>query len=151
MKGGVNLEIELVREYKNVSLTKEITEMFADIIEEDEWMLEVFYYIVKRRQDEKENFIGVTVNEISKDVKLERPVKVVKGKQTNFKLQTTNIHRQAAGKIVDKLLAMSLLSYKPLTPYKYFFITKRGLQVIKEIVDRKNNQIGDESSGKVIY
>ena len=151
MKGGLILESGLIQEYKNVSLTKEIVEMFADIIQEDEWMLEVFYYIVKRRQDEKEKFIGVTVNEISKDVKLERPVKVVKGKHANFEIQTTNIHRQAAGKIVDKLLAMSLLSYKPLTPYKYLFITKRGLQVIKEIVDRKNNQLGDEASGKVIY
>jgi hypothetical protein len=151
MKGGAILEAELIQEYKNVSLTKEIVEMFADIIQEDEWMFEVFYYIVKRRQDEKDNFIGVTVNEISKDVKLERPVKVIKGKHTNFEIQTTNIHRQAAGKIVDKLLAMSLLSYKPLTPYKYFFLTKRGLQVIKEIVDRKNNHIGDESSGEIIY
>jgi hypothetical protein len=137
------LEAELKQEYKNVIFQKEIVTMFTDIVEEDHWMRSVFIYIAKRSQADGKNFSGVTVNEISNHVTLERPVKVVNGKHTNFKVQTTNIHRQAAGKIVDKLLSMSLLSYKPLIPYKYFFITKRGLQVINEIVERQNNS-GDE-------
>jgi hypothetical protein len=143
MKGGLNLEEELIQEYKNVAFTKEILDMFTDIVIDDQWMLSVFVYIAKRSQAEGKNFVGVTVNEITRDVTLERPVKVINGKHTNFKMQTTNIHRQAAGRIVDKLLAMSLLSYKPLIPYKYFFITKRGIQVIQEIIQRKTN-LGDE-------
>ena len=48
--------------------------------------------------------------------------------------------------MVDKLLAMSLLSCKPLTPYKYYFITKRGLQIIQEIIERQQ-KLGDENNG----
>jgi hypothetical protein len=137
------LETELIQEYKSIHFPKDILKMFTDIVQEDQWMFSVFVYIAKRSQDDGKNFIGITVNEISNNVKLERPVKVINGKHTNFKMQTANIHRQAAGKIVDKLLAMSLLAYKPLIPYKYFYITKRGMQILQEIIDRNNN-LGDE-------
>ncbi len=138
--------LDIIQEYKNLYFPKDIVSMFADIVEQDEVMLNVFTYIARRSQEEGKFFKGVTVNDISKMVKIERPVKVVKGKQIHFENQVTYIHRQAAGKIVDKLLAMSLLSYRPLTPYKYFFITKRGLQIIQEIIERQQ-KIGDENNG----
>ena len=140
------MSLDIIQEYKNIHFPKDIVSMFADIVEQDEVMLNVFTYIARKSQEEGKYFKGVTVNDISKMVKIERPVKVVKGKQIHFENQVTYIHRQAAGKIVDKLLAMSLLSCKPLTPYKYYFITKRGLQIIQEIIERQQ-KLGDENNG----
>jgi hypothetical protein len=139
LKGGYDVGEDIIQEYKEVKFpvepTKAIIEMFADIVEQDEIMLSVFTFIVQRNQEQKNN--GVTVNDIAKNVKIERPVKVMKGKQIHFENQTTYIHRQAAGRVVDKLLAMTLLSFKPVTPYKYFFVTKRGIQIMNEIIERK--------------
>jgi hypothetical protein len=132
--------MEIVQEYKSVRFPPDILSMFADIVEKDEWMLSVFVYIVNRMQKESSNFNGVTVNDIANNVKIERLVKVSKQKHANFETQTTYIHRKTAGRLVDKLLAMSLLSCKPITPYKYYFITKRGLQVIEEIIQRQKNK-----------
>ena len=140
------VSIDIIQEYKNIHFPREIVGMFADIVEHDEVMLNVFTYIARKNQEDGKNFNGVTVNDISKNVQIERPVKVIKGKQFHFENQVTYIHRQAAGKIVDKLLGMSLLSCKPLTPYKYFFITKRGLQIIQEIIERQQ-KLGDEYNG----
>ncbi|WP_394237490.1 hypothetical protein [Niallia oryzisoli] len=140
------MSLDIIQEYKNVLFPKDIVSMFADIVEQDKVMLNVFSYITQKSQGEGKDFNGVTVNDISKEVKIERPVKIVKGKQVHFENQVTYIHRQAAGRIVDKLLTMSLLSCKPLTPYKYYFITKRGIQIMHEIIERQG-KLGDEKNG----
>ena len=138
---------EIIQEYKNVIFPPQIVQMFADIVKQDSVMFSVFEYIIKRyKQDGEKNFNGVSVNDIANNVKIERPVKIVRGKQIHFESQVAYIHRQTAGKVIDKLLSMSLLSYKPLTPYKYFYVTKRGLQVMSEIL----NRIPDDNSDKEI-
>ena len=47
---------------------REIVGMFADIVEHDEVMLNVFTYIARKSQEDGKNFNGVTVNDISKNV-----------------------------------------------------------------------------------
>lgn len=119
--------------YKDVEFSEEVAEMFASIIFNDEWTKIVFLYIMKRRQDEDQNFKGVTINDITQEVKIQRPVKVGKGKKYHFEIREENIERNAASKIVDKLYAMSLLYFEPLTPYKLYFPTDRAVQVLKEL------------------
>lgn len=141
--------LEQYDEYQGILFSDDVAKMFAKIINDDEWTSLVFKYIGRRRQVEGEQFRGVTINEITKDVKLERKVMRKKGKKVFFEDELTNIHRQAAGNIVDKLYHMSLLSCKPLKPYKYYFITKRGLQVLRELLEINKGQMkkGAEING----
>lgn len=135
-KGGDRLQVrdmEFVQEYIDVKFTPEVVRMFADIILNDEWMLAVFLYISKRLKGSPS---GVTVNDVTREVIINRPVKVVKGREISFETRDTEMTRHTAGKTLDKLLAMSLLTYRPVTPYKYYLLSPRGVQVLKEIANR---------------
>ena len=78
------MSLDIIQEYKNIHFPKDIVSMFADIVEQDEVMLSVFTYIARKSQEESKYFKGVTVNDISKMVKIERPVKVSKRKTDSF-------------------------------------------------------------------
>ena len=62
------VSIDIIQEYKNIHFPSEIVSMFADIVEHDEVMLNVFTYIARKSQEDGKNFNGGTVNVISKNV-----------------------------------------------------------------------------------
>ncbi|MFS8651167.1 MAG: hypothetical protein FWJ66_04525 [Caldibacillus sp.] len=133
--------------FENIRFTDEVAEMFATIIFNDEWTRTVFLYIMKKLHEENQNFKGVTINDITQNVKIERPVRVGKGKKYHFEIRRENIERNAASKIVDKLYAMSLLYYEPLTPYKLYFPTTRAAQVLLKLIELTKNEKGDGTNG----
>lgn len=135
------MDVQLHEEHKNVSFSKEVVEMFTDIITNDIAAKKVFLYLGKtlsnRAKNESQNTVlGVTINEIVENVMLERKEKVVKGKSYTYEYTNTNIERKTAERTVDKLLVMSLIYYKPVKPYKFIYMTRRGWQVTEEYLNR---------------
>ena len=62
------VSIDIIQEDRNIHFPRRIVGMFADIVEHDEVMLNVFTYIARKSQEDGKNFNGVTVNDISKNV-----------------------------------------------------------------------------------
>ena len=130
---------ELHQKYINSKLSPDLVEMFADIIESEEVTKKICIYIGKTEENQRTedtSIKGVTINSIVENVVVDRLVKVGKGRNYNLRPTRTNINRKAAEKHVDKLLDMSLLFYKPVKPYKFLFLTRRGWQVLEEILRR---------------
>ncbi|MFE7064193.1 hypothetical protein ACFVAD_18850 [Sutcliffiella sp. NPDC057660] len=129
----------LQAKYRELSFPPDVAIMFADIIESDEAAKKVCFFIGKalqKQKNEEHSFSGVTISEIVENVKLERKTRSGKGKNYTYNTTTTNIHRKTAENIVDKLLDMSLLHYKSIKPYKFIFLTRRGVQVLEELLKR---------------
>ncbi|MDQ0271205.1 hypothetical protein [Cytobacillus purgationiresistens] len=129
---------EFQYDYADVLLAPDIISIFADIIQDDPDNLIVMKYFIDIHNLYKSSreSAGVTINDLVENIQVDRRVKVKKGKGFTFEKHPTNMSRQQASRIVDRLFSMSLLSYKAKTPYKYYFITVRGAQVIKEVYNR---------------
>lgn len=68
----------LSEKYKQNKFTEEVVEMFADIIEEDEILYNVFHYIgsqVNKQYQETKYMRGISINEIVESVVIDRRVK----------------------------------------------------------------------------
>ena len=46
------MSLDIIQEYKNIHFPKDIVAMFADIVEQDEVMLNVFTYIARKSQED---------------------------------------------------------------------------------------------------
>ncbi|KAA6446906.1 hypothetical protein [Bacillus swezeyi] len=144
------MDASLNEKYKQIKFNHELTELFTDIVVGDPVLRRVLVYISSSIQKKKKsgishNFYGVTIQEITENVEIERPKRVQKGKRVFYENQLTNIETRAAGRAVEKLSAMSLIYHENVPPYKVLYITHRGLQVISELINRKNK--GDEYDG----
>lgn len=131
------MDSRLNEKHISCKFTNEITEVFYDIIMNDEVLKEVFLFIAKTLVANERNgnpSTGVIINDITESVVLTRQVRVKKGKSYIYESSKTNIHRKTAEKHVDMLLAMSLIYYKDLKPYKFLNLTVRGKQVLKKFV-----------------
>lgn len=144
------MDTELHVKYKNTKLSDDAVEMFYEIINQDKVLVKVFQYIAieQKNQSELGTPTGITINDIVEHVTVERLERQDTGKRSSYKYQQTHthIHRKTAEKLVDKLLFMSLLYYKPVKPYKFLYLTQRGTQVLMKIVEHKNAEKskGDE-------
>ena len=58
------VSIAIIQEDRNIHFPRRIVGMFADIVEHDEVMLNVFAYIARRSQEVGKKFNGGTVNVI---------------------------------------------------------------------------------------
>jgi hypothetical protein len=134
------LDSTLHEKYKHVKFSDELVDMYIEILNQDDSLSKVFNYIAieERRQIKEERHVGITINDIVENVSTVRATRQSTGKSYKYVNTNTKIHRKTAEKIVDKLLCMSLLYYKPVKPYKMLFLTSRGKQVLIKIVDMKS-------------
>ncbi|MEW8963513.1 hypothetical protein [Paraclostridium dentum] len=132
------MDDQLHNQFKSVKFTPEITEMYSSIIQSDLITKKVLLLIARNlhEQENTKKLMGVTINDITEKLQIQRKQKVAKGRNFTFELTHKNIDRKAAERIVDKLLSMSLLYYKPVKPYKYLFMTQRGIQVTQELIKK---------------
>ena len=131
----------LSEKYQQNKFTEEMVEMFADIIEEDEILYNVFHYIgsqVNKQYQETKYMRGISINEIVEHVVIDRRVKKPKGKSYSLKLERTNISRRSAESSVGTIASMSLITEKVMHPYKFLISTIRGQQVLIELEKRKH-------------
>lgn len=142
------MDNDLHLKYEKVKFSDEILDMFIDILEEDQPVIRVLYYIAQELKDKEKpsseqdgTINGVTINNIVENVKIERLVRHNKGKSYKYETEITHIHRKTAERIIDKLLSMSLLYYKPVKPYKIIYLTYRGKQILKRLYERKKETI----------
>ncbi|MFS1519633.1 hypothetical protein V1503_24715 [Bacillus sp. SCS-151] len=130
----------LNQKYKDVSFSSEVTEMFADIIQQDPNIQELFLFIGKELKNQKaeKSLTGITVSDITDNLILVRATRDEKarGRSYTYKKEKTNIHRKTAERLVDKLLDMSLLYYQKKAPFKFLFLTQRGVQVMSVLIKR---------------
>ncbi|EPC8409024.1 MULTISPECIES: hypothetical protein [Bacillus] len=139
----------LSEKYKQNKFTEEVVEMFADIIEGDEILYNVFHYIgsqVNKQYQETKYMRGISINEIVESVVIDRRVKKPKGKSYSLELERTNISRRSAEGSVATLASMSLITEKIMHPYKFLISTIRGQQVLVELGKRKNS---NENKGEI--
>jgi len=138
------LNKELHQKYKDVTLPQELVSLFSDIVSSDETARKVCAYIGKTEQQQRKDegvTRGVTINDIVENVMVERRTRVnERGRTYSYDQTKTNIHRKTAERQVDKLLDMSLLYYQSVKPLKFLYLTKRGWQVVEEIVKRSANK-----------
>ncbi|MCM3619724.1 hypothetical protein M3936_19320 [Sutcliffiella horikoshii] len=131
---------ELHMKYAEVMLQPEQISMFADIIEQEESTRKVFFFIgkaLKKQRSEEDSISGITINDIVENVTVERKTRLNKGRSNyTYNTSVTNIHRKTAEGIADKLLSMSLLYYQSIKPYKFIFLTRRGVQILEELLKR---------------
>ncbi|KWU54483.1 hypothetical protein AWW70_03370 [Bacillus mycoides] len=133
----------LSEKYKQNKFTQEVVEMFADIIEEEEILYNVFHYIgsqVNKQYQETKYMRGISINEIVENVVIDRRVKKPKGKSYSLEIERTNISRRSAEGSVGTLASMSLITEKIMHPYKFLISTIRGQQILIELERRKNNK-----------
>ena len=133
------MDIELHEKYKNLRFpNNEITDMYIDILENDPVFLKVFLFIAKQSQTSQYSETGITINDLISNIEVERLVKKNKGTRNfTYENSRTNLHRKTAERIVDKLQVMSLLYFKSVKPYKFFYLTIRGKQLLQRIVELK--------------
>lgn len=136
------MDNELYNKYKNVVLSPELAEMFADLIMEDEVTLKVFKYIGIRIRQAKENDsiskIGATITDMTNDLLVNRPVKL-KGK-SKFKMTEAHIDRKRAERAVQSLLLTGLCYYEQVGKTKVIYSTRRGFQVLQIISAREKEE-----------
>lgn len=123
----------LYEKYKDIQLTKELIQMFADIIFNDEAARKILIHIGKHTTDEE--VLGITIGQLVEQVKLKR--KVQKGK--SFVNQIANIDRKHVERVVTSLQMMGLCYYRSIPPSKVINFTIRGKQVAAEIKKRLEN------------
>lgn len=136
------MDIKLHEKYKNLRFpSNDITDMYIDILEDDPVFLKVFLFIAKQSQSNQHSDTGITINELVSNIEVERLMKKNKGTR-NFTYENalTNLHRKTAERLVDKLQVMSLLYFKSVRPYKYFYLTIRGKQLLQRIVELKREK-----------
>lgn len=135
---------ELHQKYKDVTLPQELVSLFSDIVSSDETARKICAYIGKTEQQQRKIegvSRGVTINDIVENVIVERKTRVnERGRTYSYDQKKTNIHRKTAERQVDKLLDMSLLYYQSVKPLKFLYLTKRGWQVVEEIIKRSANK-----------
>ena len=127
------MDINLHEKYKTLRFSNpEMVNMYIDIMEQDSLMMKVFRYI-GTQQTKHGDEVGITISDLIENINVVRLIKKDKSSSRDFTYQqgTTHIHRKTAEKVVDKLGAMSLIYYKPVKPYKFFYLTERGKQVFK--------------------
>ncbi|MDM5185926.1 hypothetical protein QUF99_00180 [Bacillus sp. DX4.1] len=130
----------LSEKYQTIRFTDEVVNMFADILEQDEILYNVFLYIgnVVNTQFQETNYMrGISINEIVENVVIDRRVKKTKGKSYSLEVERTNISRRSAEISVSTLSSMSLIYEKVMHPYKFLISTYRGQQVLIELGKRK--------------
>lgn len=136
------MDNELYNKYKNVVLSPELAEMFADLIMEDEVTLKVFKYIGIRIRQAKENDsiskIGATITDMTNDLLVNRPVKL-KGK-SKFKMTEAHIDRKRAERAVQSLFLTGLCYYEQVGKTKVIYSTRRGFQVLQIISAREKEE-----------
>ena len=140
------MDINLHEKYKTLRFSNpETVNMYVDILEQDPLMIKVFTYI-GTHQTKHGDEVGITISELIENINVVRLIKKDKSSSRNFTYQqaNTHIHRKTAEKVVDKLSAMSLIYYKPVKPYKFFYLTERGKQVFKRIAELKAKQKQEE-------
>jgi predicted transcriptional regulator len=142
------MDTDLHTKHKNLTFPNtEMVDMYIDIMKSDPTMLKVFTYIAKESQSSIKSEIGITINDLVENIQMKRLVrKDNKGKNYTYESVITNLHRKTAEKIVDRLQYMSLLYYKAVKPYKFFYLTIRGKQLIKRVVELRTAEKvkGDE-------
>ncbi|MGN7299759.1 hypothetical protein [Ferdinandcohnia sp. SAFN-114] len=135
---------ELHQKYKDITFPQELVSLFSDIVSSDETARKVCAYIGKTEQQQRKDegvTRGVTINDIVENVMVERRTRVnERGRTYSYDQTKTNIHRKTAERQVDKLLDMSLLYYQSVKPLKFLYLTKRGWQVVEEIIKRSANK-----------
>lgn len=124
----------LHQQFKNISFSDDLTLMFATILKDDDASIEILRFIAAQQREQQK----VSVQHLIENITLERLVGTkTKNEPLSFKKQLTTINRKAAERIVDKLSSMSLLYYEEMKPYKFFYITKRGINVFAKIQQLK--------------
>jgi len=129
------MDKDLSELYLKTPFSAEVVQMFAAILSKDDVNRSILFYIAKKNnQNEK-----VSIIQLTEDIRTTRRVKVQQKKEYRFETQEdTLIDRKSAEKIVDKLASMSLIYYEHMTPYKFLFITHRGLQVLQPLEQERN-------------
>lgn len=137
------MDSNLNQKYINVDFPNEVIEMFIDIINSDKNMRKIFLFIgstiQKRSKDINSIHHGVTISDITSNVKVNRREKVEKGRSIKFEKVLKEIDRKAAEKYIDKLLSMSLLYYSHIPPYKIFYLTNRGKKVLLKLIEAEGD------------
>lgn len=130
------LDAILNQKYSDVELSTQQVQLLTDIIETDIPLKRVLLHIVKHADNHKddESLSGISIKTLSETVIIERRVQ---GKRTKkYTFEKTNIDRKHVERIVDTLLKMTLCFFLSVPPSKLIFITRRGRQVVSEIVRR---------------
>ncbi len=124
----------MYNKYKEAKLSDELTQMFTELIMEDEVTLKIFIYIGKRTgvAKEKESVsIGATITDMTNDIMVNRPVKL-KGK-SKFKMTEAFLDRKRAERAVQSLLLTGLCYYEQVGKTKVIYCTGRGFDVLRII------------------
>lgn len=131
------------RRFEDYNFPEETTQMFAEILAADSLLVSVLLFITKTVQLNKQENIeitGVTVNQITNEVIVKKPVKhTVKNKRIYFEKKEAPIDRKHAERLLQNLLKMSLCYYSNPSGRTYFYYpTIRGIQVLQRAIEIKN-------------
>lgn len=131
------MEEQLHLKYKHVKLTEEQTELFTEIVKQDELNIKVLFYIAQCEQNQKQ----VTVKSITENIRSTRRIgnKNNRGAVTSFDTVEGLIDRKTAERVVDRLSFASLIYFEIQLPYKFIRLTERGIQIAINIKQKMNN------------
>ncbi|MBU8855216.1 hypothetical protein BGM24_24945 [Bacillus sp. FJAT-26377] len=121
---------DLHKTFEEVTFNDDVIQMFKEILKQDYILLELLYKIAAYEHSEK---IGITINEICLDLKIERRKKVQDANGPRYIIVKDYIDRKALTYKLEKLLAMTLIYYEEAKPYKHFYTTKRAIQILKSL------------------
>jgi hypothetical protein len=123
------------QKYSTLLFPDDIENMFIEIIKKDPVSEKVLNYITRTRREQKK---AVTIMDISENLKIDRRVGIKKGRTIQYEKKFATIDRKTVERSVDKLSAMSLISYELMKPYKLLSPTQRGARLVKKIQSRKD-------------
>lgn len=133
------MDNSLYNKYKGIDLSEPLVNLYVELITQDETNQKVFLYIGQKMSDvmrpNSETKIGATVSDMVQDIKVVRPV--LRKKDGKYENVLEHMERKRAERIVQSLLMTGLCYYELVGKSKVFYLTNRGIQVMKRIVELK--------------
>lgn len=118
------------KDFEEVTFNDDVIQMFKEVIKQDIVLKELLFIIATFQHNGK---IGITIKEIGLQLKTNRRKKVEDADGSRYIMVEDYIDRKALTYKLEKLLAMTLIFYEEAKPFKHFYITKRGIQILKSL------------------
>lgn len=123
--------------YKDLSLSGDMLSLYCDLLNQDNLNFKVLKAIARGVQ----NHSAYTISQLVEQIEVPRRVGK-RDKETQaltYTVKETTIDRKATEKILERLSYMGLIYYTYELPHKRIMITRRGVQVLKELTSATTN------------
>lgn len=117
--------------YKDLILSDDMLSLYYDLLNQDELNLKVLKEIARGVQSHSAHTISQLVEHIEVLRRVGKRDKTTKS--LTFAVEETTIDRKATEKILERLSYMGLIYYTYELPHKRIMITRRAVQVLKEL------------------